>query len=90
VVSELLARRGYAQVNSAERCVEIWQAIVGPALARVSKPARIRKRVLHIVVSHSAGVQELSMRRDDILKKLATEAPELNVVGLKFKVGAFH
>ena len=87
VVSELLTRRGYAQVNSAEQCVEIWGAIVGPSLARISRPTRVRQRVLHVMVASSVGIQELTMRKQNILKKLAKEAPELNVVGLKFRVG---
>lgn len=87
VVSELLARRGYAQANSAERCVEVWRSLVGPVLARVSRPGRIQKRVLQVVVATSAGVQELTMRRQAILEGLAREAPELHIVDLKFRVG---
>lgn len=87
VISDLLVRRGYAQVNAADRCLEVWTDVVGPDLARLSRPGRIRKRVLQVIVTNSAAVQELTMRRQDILRRLAKQAPELNIDGLKFRVG---
>jgi hypothetical protein len=57
-------------------------------MARSSLPGLIRKGVLNVIVENSVVVQELSMRRQAILKHMGTEAPELKVVGLRFRVGA--
>ncbi len=88
LVSTLLARRGYAQENSADRCREVWRSAVGERIARASLPGKIRKGVLTVIVENSVVVQELSMQRQAILKHMGKEAPELKVVGLKFRVGA--
>ena len=90
VVNDLLARRGYAQVQGAEQLAAAWRVAAGPALANASKPGLIRKGVLNVVVETSVAMQELTMRRRAILERLGKEAPELKVVGLKFRVGVIR
>lgn len=47
-----------------------WPAVVGPVLAAVSRPERVRGDALVVVASHSVAAQELRLRQRAILRAL--------------------
>jgi len=87
VLSELLARRGYARIQSAGLCIEAWREAAGEALAASTRPGAIRRGVLEVVVSNSTLVQEMSFQKLALLGKLAELLPDENIRDLKFRVG---
>ena len=87
VLSELLARRGYARVQSAGLCSQAWRAAAGEALAACTRTGPIRRGVLEVVVSNSTLVQEMSFQKVTILAKLAELLPDENIRDLRFRVG---
>jgi len=87
VLSQLLARRGYARERSAGACAEAWRAAVGDRLASCTKATIIRRGVLEVLVSSSTLVQEMNFQRSHLIGRLAELLPDENIRDLKFRVG---
>ena len=87
VMSRLLARKGYALALTSMDCDKAWQEAVGPQLARYSRPGRLRRGVLEVIVGNSTVLHELTFRKTDILSQLGTSMPENTIQGIRFKVG---
>lgn len=86
-VNELLARRGYADVQSAASHADIWRAAAGSPLGEHSAAGKIRRGVLEVFARNSAIVQELTFRRKQLLADLARLGPDRKIRDLKFRVG---
>lgn len=88
VVNTLLAKRGYAQVQTQEALQREWESVVGSQLARSSRAGRLSRGVLEVVVRNSAVLQELTFQRNQLLDKLATRLEGVSLKRLRFRVGA--
>jgi predicted nucleic acid-binding Zn ribbon protein len=86
VVAELLSQRGYAQALVNEEIQNVWNELVGTALAGISRPGKIRKGVLDIFVANSTANQELTFRRRELAKKLAEALPQYSISDLRVRV----
>lgn len=87
VLSELMARRGYARVQAQDALAEAWVKVVGEELARSTRVGGRRRGVLEIIVAHSTLVQELAFQKAAILQKLDKQIPEETIRDLRFRVG---
>jgi predicted nucleic acid-binding Zn ribbon protein len=87
VLAELLARRGYARMQSGEACAEAWASAAGEPLAAHSRAVQVRRGVLEVRVRHSALVQEIGYQKRAILERLSTLLPDEKIHDLKFRVG---
>lgn len=87
VLSELLARRGYARVEASEQLAAAWRETVGVRLADCTLPGRMRGRTLEIVVEDSTLVQEFTFRKAELIRGLNDRLPDQNVRDLRFRVG---
>ena len=87
ILSQLMARRGYAQVQSASEIRNLWKEIVPSRLADESYPGAIGRGKLHVTVTSSAILQELAMQEFSILAKLKQRAPHLRIKKLKMELG---
>jgi predicted nucleic acid-binding Zn ribbon protein len=87
VLSQLLARRGYARERSAGACTEAWKTAVGDQLASSTKATAIRRGVLEVLVKNSTLVQEMNFQKRDLIARLAQLLPDENIRELKFRVG---
>ena len=87
IVADLLARTGVAQPQATRELEAAWRDIVGGALADVSRPVRIYRARLEVVVAHSTAVQELTFRKGEILQQLNQRWPDRRVKDIKFRVG---
>lgn len=85
VLNELLARRGYAQVQAGERLAEAWSAAAGAELSALTQPGAIQRGVLNVATTHTLAVQELQIRQAELLARLQELAPELGVRAIKAK-----
>ena len=88
VVSDLLARRGYAQEQASDELAVSWQQAVGGAVASQSRVGRLRRGVLEVYVASSTLVQELSLRKRQVMRELRKNVPESKVRDLRFRVGS--
>ena len=87
VMSQLLTRRGYAQVQAAALSAAAWRAAVGEQLAGHTRPGNVRRGVLEVLVTSSAVVQELSFLKAKVVKQLAQLAPDQRIRDVRFRVG---
>jgi predicted nucleic acid-binding Zn ribbon protein len=87
VLSELMARRGYARVQSAQDYASAWRQAAGPLAAKYSRPGALRRGVLEVVVANSTLMQELSFQKLPILKTLEELLPDNGIENLRFRVG---
>ena len=87
VMSRLLARKGYAQALTSLDCDKAWQEAVGPQLATYSRPGRLRRGFLEVIVGNSTVLHELTFRKTDILSQLGSSMPENTIQEIRFKVG---
>lgn len=86
-LSQLLARRGYAAVESAGERDEAWSAVVGPQLAQYCRVGLVRRGVLEIIVANSAGLQELTLQKKSLLAKFTSALPDQKIHDLRFRIG---
>ncbi len=87
VMGQLLAKKGYGQVQAAKSCELAWQEAVGSRLGKDTRCGPIRGGILEVTVNSSLVLQELTFLKTQLVKQLATLAPEHKITGLKFKVG---
>ena len=87
VLSVLMARRGYAQQQSAEISQYSWQQAVGKTFSGHSRAGNIRRGVLEVIVRNSAILQELTFQKKQLLKKMAEINGDQNISDLRFRVG---
>lgn len=80
-------RRSGGPPAGAAGAAEAWRAVVGPAVADHTAPLRrSRAGVLTVACSSAAWAQELTMRRDELVRLLAEAAPDAGITGLRFSV----
>lgn len=88
IIAELAAHSGFGRVLAMGKWEAAWQRAVGPDLAaqtRVSLPVRGR---LEVLVAHSALLQELSFRKEELLEALRRQIPEEPVREIRFRLGS--
>lgn len=86
IIPQLLARRGYARESSSERFLEAWQQVAGP-FGRASRPGRVNRGVLEIVVSNSTVLQELTFQKHRLVRLMRDLLTEQRIHDLRFVVG---
>lgn len=86
VVSRLMARRGYAQVESLGQICEMWRGLIGEKLAKDSRPAGLKRGVLEVAVRSSVILQELSFRKRRLLREIKKTDFGGQIRDLRFRV----
>ncbi len=69
-------------IESAMRLAEVqaaWMEVVGPGLAAASEPRSLRGGVLVVAAAHALAAQEVSLRREGIVRELQRRAPQAAV-----------
>ncbi|MEN6367439.1 MAG: DUF721 domain-containing protein [Thermoguttaceae bacterium] len=87
VLSELMARRGFARVQSAGAYEAAWREAAGAMIARYTRVGPLRRGTLEVIVANSTLVQELGFQKSQLLKNLAELLPDEGIEGLRFRVG---
>ena len=87
VLSELMARRGYARSQSAEAFDAAWREAAGPLAAKYTRPGQLRGGTLEVVVANSTLMQELGFQKKGLLEALAKLLPDEGIKNLRFRVG---
>lgn len=88
VLSQLMAKRGYAQVQTAAVCEAAWRQAVGDKLADATRPGSVRRGVLEVLVRNSATLQELAFVKAKAVRALNKLVPEQQIRDVRFRVGA--
>lgn len=87
IVSQLMARRGYAQVQTMGEMQRIIESVIGSELAKNCSPGNVNRGTLQITVTDSVVVQELSFKRRPIVKALQKEFPQSGIKDIRFRIG---
>jgi predicted nucleic acid-binding Zn ribbon protein len=88
VMGQLLAKKGYGQVQAAKSCASAWQEALGSRFPQETRCGSVRGGILEVTVSNSLVLQELTFIKTQLVKQLTSLAPEHKITGLRFKVGA--
>ena len=86
VLTDLFARRGYAQVRAGSDCQEAWGKIVGD-LQKFSHAGEVKRGVLYVIVSNSVIMQELTFRQQELITELQRRLPQHRITALRFRLG---
>ncbi|MGD0516100.1 MAG: DUF721 domain-containing protein [Thermoguttaceae bacterium] len=87
ILSELMARRGFARVQSAEALETAWRQAAGPLAAQYTRVGDIRRGVIEVIVANSTLVQELGYQKNEILAALQQRLPDEGIKCLRFRAG---
>jgi len=97
ILADLMARRGFARVQSAEAVEQAWREAVaqldsGDLIAEHTRVGKIRRGQLEVTVHHSVLIQELEFQKQTLLKYLNQQLPELGIpdqqiTDLRFRLG---
>jgi predicted nucleic acid-binding Zn ribbon protein len=93
VLSELMARRGFARVESAAALEDAWKRAAaalpaGQLMAEHTRVGKLGRGRLEILVAHSALLQELEFQKKPLLDSLRKQLPEHGIADLRFRIGA--
>ena len=87
LLSRLMARKGYANLQAAEEWTDIWKQAAGSQAAD-SRVGKCSRGVLEISVRNSATLQELTFRKKRLLQAVQQLAPQFKVKDLRFRIGS--
>ena len=88
VVSQVIARRGYARVRSGDALLAAWQQAAGEVPARQSRAARVQRGTLEVIVVNSTLMQELTFSYATLLAEMQRLLPDEQIRKLRFKIGS--
>jgi len=90
VLTQLIARRGYAREQSSAALEAAWRDAAGKPLAGVTKAGNLRRGTLEVFVANNLLAQELGFQTDELVRKLEQLAPQEKITKLRFRIGAIH
>ena len=90
VLSELMARRGYARVQSAERYEAAWREAAGPLAAKYTAVGSLRRGTLEVIVANSTLMQELTFQKPTLMETLSRTLPDEGIEKLRFRLGTIE
>lgn len=88
LVSQLMSRRGYAQIAVGEEFQASIGAAVGQQLIAAISVGNVKQGVLQIYASDSVTLQELNFQKRKILKRIQQDLPQSKVTDLRFRIQA--
>ncbi len=87
VLADLMARTGFARVQSAAALEAAWRGAAGPGAERFTRVGALRRGKLEVIVANSTFVQELCFQKPGLLKALRRALPDQTIADLRFRVG---
>jgi predicted nucleic acid-binding Zn ribbon protein len=84
-VTELIALRGWAQLQGQARLNEAWRSAAGESFAAATKVLGVRRGIMQVAVGSSPLLSELAaFHKPALLESLSKAFPELKIRDLKF------
>jgi predicted nucleic acid-binding Zn ribbon protein len=66
---------------------EVWDSVVGEAIARQARPQQVRNMILWIAVSSSTWMQQLEFMKKQIVNRLNEHIGEVVIKDIRFRIG---
>jgi hypothetical protein len=86
IINQLMARRGYAQVESASELQSTVAAVIGSPLINFVRVGDIKRGVVQLYASDSTAMQELTFQKRKILKRLQQDHAAANITDIRMRV----
>ena len=64
-----------------------WKTLVGPAAAKHTRPAALRKGMLTVFVDTSDWLQQMTLQKRKTLKQLKRSFGKDRILGIHFRIG---
>lgn len=87
LLSQHMAKRGYAATGSNDRIERAWIESVGPQLAKQTRAVGLRRGTLEVLVANSTMMQEINFQRVQLLKSMQKKLPDARITAMKLRVG---
>ncbi len=87
ILEECFQREGLKEKVREQKILGAWASLVGRGIADVSRPLRVRNRVMHVQVVNSVWLQELQFHKKLIKEKVNGFAGEDFIRDLRFILG---
>lgn len=69
------------------RIWEVWNSVVGEAIARQAQPHQIRAMVLWVTVSSSTWMQQLEFMKRQMVERINERIGEKVITDIRFRIG---
>jgi len=69
------------------RIWDVWNSVVGEAIARQAQPQQIRAMVLWVAVSNSTWMQQLEFMKRQIIERINERIGETVIRDIRFRIG---
>lgn len=86
LISQLMSRRGYAQMIAGEDFQTTIEAAVGGQLGAAITVGKLKSGVLQIFAADSVTLQELNFQKRAILKQIHKDLPQSKVTDVRFRI----
>ena len=87
--SPRLKRLGVMEEQSQLKIYQEWEAVAGPTVARNTRPIKLKHGVLTVAVRSGVWMQELSLLKPLLLKKLQVLIKDDSVKDLRLTLSDF-
>ncbi len=87
LISRLIARRGFSQIESNEELRTAWNEIVPRELVAKTQATVIKRGTLQVVANSSAAIQQLTFTQKELLRRMQEKLPQAGIRALKFRTG---
>lgn len=89
ILADLLQQHRRESGREMARICELWEHVVGGAIAKNAQPVACQKRLLSVNVTSSVWIQQLQFLKGDILFRLRDASGDVLVDDIKFRIGPF-
>lgn len=89
VLSDLMAQRGYAQIATHEALQQGWKNVVGK-MYQFTRVTEVKRGILHVLVTNSVIMQELTFRKQELTKAVADELPDYKIKEIRYRIGSIR
>ena len=87
VLSQVMQRKGYAQLQTAAACNDAWRVAVGERFAPLTEAGQVRRGTLEVIVANSLLMQELGFEKERLITALQQALPDAGIKTIRFKIG---
>lgn len=87
VLRRIFTAHGLGEEFREQEPLFLWEEAVGEQIARLTAPLRVREGIIFVEVSSHVLVQELSMLKEEYIRKINELLGEARVRDIRFRVG---
>ena len=87
IIADLLSRKGLGRPQATIQLEQVWVEVVGDAVARMTHCGKIQRQQLHVIVTNSALMQDLTFRKQEILTTLNSKNSGPLIKDIRFRIG---